>query len=242
MSKSRILIVEDDFLIAMDLVQKLTNLGYQITDQVSSGEAALTCVEQNCPDLIIMDIRLNGNWTGIEAAQKILKHHFVPIIYLTDAKDKRVIDQAIATRPAQFHPKPFDLYRLDIEIKVALSKYESVPEQVLHLPEPAQKDSVLIKNNGDLIQLYIKEIFYVKADRSYCSIKTEEEEYWISRPMNWFLKVFPHNDLVQVHRSYAVNIHKIKKITREGDIVLKGLDDPLIPVSPTYRQNLLDKL
>ena len=83
MDKVRILVVEDEAIVAMDIASILQKLGHEVTDVVSSGEQAIARVKENRPDLILMDIGLKGEMDGIETAKHIRGQFSIPVIYLT---------------------------------------------------------------------------------------------------------------------------------------------------------------
>ncbi len=93
MAKTKILIVEDEAIIAYDTKVKLENEGYEITDIVSTGQDAIKYTEIHKPDLVIMDIILNGEMNGIEAAEKIFAGHKIPIIFLSAHSEKDLLRQ-----------------------------------------------------------------------------------------------------------------------------------------------------
>ena len=102
-----ILIVEDERLIALDLQRRLTQLGYRVVGNVASGPQAITAAYQLQPDLVLMDVRLQGEMDGIEAAFRIQTERPTPIIYLTAYVDDSTIQRAQATSPWGFLRKPF---------------------------------------------------------------------------------------------------------------------------------------
>ncbi len=123
MEKKSILIVEDEQIPAIDLKDTLISLGYQVTGIAPSGERAIELVDEDTPDLILMDIRLSGKLSGIEAAEQILLHHAVPIIYLTAYADPELVERAKRTRPYGYIIKPYDERGIRTEIEIALHKF-----------------------------------------------------------------------------------------------------------------------
>jgi CheY-like chemotaxis protein len=103
----RILIVEDERLIALDLQRRLTQLGYTVVGSVASGPQAIMAAYQLQPDLVLMDIRLQGEMDGIEAALHLRMDRQIPIIYLTAYVDDATRQRAQATCPWGFVRKPF---------------------------------------------------------------------------------------------------------------------------------------
>jgi two-component system cell cycle sensor histidine kinase/response regulator CckA len=120
MSARRVLIVEDDAIIAAHLQDILRELGYETPPPLATGEAALAAVMAHPPDLVLMDIRLAGAISGIEAARRIQDACDIPVIYLTAYADAGQADQAIATSPYGYLVKPVDARELAVAVEVAL--------------------------------------------------------------------------------------------------------------------------
>ncbi len=122
--KKSILIVEDEQISALDLKDTLTSLGYRVTGIASTGDRAIEMVDEDPPDLILMDINLAGSLSGIDAAEQIILHHTIPIIYVTAYADPELIDRAKWTRPYGYIIKPYDERGIRTEIEIALHKAE----------------------------------------------------------------------------------------------------------------------
>ncbi|HMK54420.1 MAG TPA: methanogen output domain 1-containing protein [Methanobacteriaceae archaeon] len=125
MSKSRILVVEDEAIVAMGIKQKLEDLGHQVLDIVFTGEDAVKIALETKPDVILMDIVLKGDMDGIEAAGKIRNHLDVPVIYLTAYSDEDVLKRARITEPYGYILKPFKKSEVNANIEMALYKHQA---------------------------------------------------------------------------------------------------------------------
>jgi FOG: CheY-like receiver len=106
MSEAIIMIVEDEAVTAMALKRSLTNMGYSVCGVFPTGEQAVTKAAELKPDLILMDIKLAGKMTGINAAAEIRATSTVPVIYLTAFSDDRVVNAAKVTGPFGYILKP----------------------------------------------------------------------------------------------------------------------------------------
>jgi CheY-like chemotaxis protein len=116
-----VLIVEDERIIAMDLKFKLSRLGLCVTAAVPSGEKALDFLSESRPDLILMDIMLEGQLDGVETTRQIAtKYKGIPIIYVTAFTDAATYKRAMETRPHAFLSKPVDMEDLHAAIKTAI--------------------------------------------------------------------------------------------------------------------------
>ncbi|MDO5836795.1 MAG: methanogen output domain 1-containing protein [Methanobacterium sp.] len=138
MTESRILVVEDEAIVAMGIKQKLEELGHQVVDIVFTGENAVETALKMKPDLILMDIVLKGSMDGIEAAGRIRNQLDIPVIYLTAYSDEEVLERARMTEPYGYIIKPFKKSELNANIEMALYKHaedqkksETVKKQIL---------------------------------------------------------------------------------------------------------------
>jgi PAS domain S-box-containing protein len=125
MNKTRILIVEDEFIVAADLAGKLMELGYEVAGTASEGKRAIELVEKHSPDLVLMDIKLEGEMDGIQTAEAIGKTHDIPVIYLTAHSDATTLARAKVTGPSGYILKPFEERELATQIELALYKHEA---------------------------------------------------------------------------------------------------------------------
>lgn len=135
----KILIVEDEAIVSLDIKNALEKLGYEITNRVTNYTDAIQSVKNNIPELIFMDINLKNSKDGIETAEDILTVQYIPIIYLTAYSDEETISRAILTDPVGYVIKPFKREDLQIAVKLGMSKVKSrenptpLKEKYLHL-------------------------------------------------------------------------------------------------------------
>lgn len=188
-SKKRILIVEDQLIIALDLELILKNLGYEVAGIVNTGEESVEFVKQNRPDLVLMDIMLSGDIDGIAAAEVIHKTLDVPIIYLTAHSDEKSLERAHVTGPYGYIVKPIQERELYTTIEIALHrfnmdrvlkksemKYRTLFEQSLDPIFITDENAVIIDANPSMVELFgypISEIIGHRADEFF----KEQNEY-----------------------------------------------------------------
>src|SRR4051794_32514488 len=108
MSAARILIVEDEAVVAKDLQHRLRKLGYDVPVTAATGESAITRAAELHPQLVLMDVRLKGQMDGIEAAAEIRKSADIPVIFLTAYADGNTVERAKITEPFGYILKPFE--------------------------------------------------------------------------------------------------------------------------------------
>lgn len=119
----RALIVEDEVLIAEELRERLSRLGFSVIAAVDSAEEGIAIATRESPDLVLMDIRLRGEKDGVQAAQEIRQQVDVPIVYLTAYSDQLTVDRAKATEHDAFILKPFHRRELQSTIEVAMQRH-----------------------------------------------------------------------------------------------------------------------
>lgn len=129
MTKAKVLIVEDEWIIANDIKNSLMDSGYRVTDIATSGEEALAKIDEEPPDIVLMDIILPGKMNGIETTKAILARMDVPIIYLTAYDNQYLVDNAKKTDHYGYLLKPFRTRELNIAIDMALHKHQQRKER-----------------------------------------------------------------------------------------------------------------
>jgi CheY-like chemotaxis protein len=121
--RPRALIVEDETLIAEELKERLSLLGFSIVAAVGSAEEGIAIATRERPDLVLMDIRLEGEKDGVQAAVEIHQQVDVPIVYLTAHSDRLTVDRAKRTEHDAYILKPFHRHELQSTIEVAMKRY-----------------------------------------------------------------------------------------------------------------------
>ena len=154
--KARILVVEDEAIVAMSLRARLEKLGYAVVDAVASGEEAIDRAEIMCPDLILMDIRLSGAMDGIEAAAEIRERFDIPVVYLTAHADEATLQRAKLTGPFSYLIKPVEARALHTAVEVAVYKHGmeknlKESEELYRAVVENLYDSISIRSRGRIV-------------------------------------------------------------------------------------------
>ena len=140
MKKTKILIVEDESIVALDMKRALESFDYEVTQTAANYHSAINSVLSNRPDLILMDVDLGTGKDGIETAQKIKTFENIPIIFVTAFSDEETINRAIQLDPVSYLIKPFKREELKSNIMLGLYKYNNnsntfTEEDIIHLGE-----------------------------------------------------------------------------------------------------------
>lgn len=247
MAKTNILVVEDESIVSKDIQQSLKKLGYQIAAATATGEDAIELVKEKQPDLVLMDIMLKGDMSGIEAADFIKEKYGIPVIYLTAYADESTLTKAKVTEPYGYIIKPFKEIDLHTSIEMALYKHGKESEMrkerdmLYSLVESRESEGVIfVKSNSRLIKVNTNDILFIEALKDYVVINTAETRYTIHSTMKDIEKKLPSGEFQRVHRSYIVRLDKITAI-EQPNIVIEG-NKKLIPIGGSYKEELFKRL
>ncbi|NJC28072.1 LytR/AlgR family response regulator transcription factor [Neolewinella antarctica] len=237
-----VLIVEDEIIIANKIGHHLEEFGYVVAGIQARGEAAVRHCRKEPPDILLLDINLKGDLNGIETARTLEKEGIrIPTIYLTANTDQATFERAKGTRPHAFLGKPYDQTELHRAISLALQSHHApgpvasgAPEhEVLQSkkvgpPQPPPPDGsqllsdrIFVRHKNHLVKVFLKDIHYISAERSYCHIHAEEAEYLLSMPLGKLADQLPSSDFLRVHRSYVVNLRQVDMVADDHLVIGK---------------------
>jgi DNA-binding LytR/AlgR family response regulator len=248
MSKTNILVVEDESIVSKDIQNSLKKLGYNVVGACNNGEEAVEMVREKQPDLVLMDIMLKGEMSGIDAADIIRTQLNIPIIFLTAYADESTLSKAKVTEPYGYILKPFKEIDLHSSIEMAIYKHKKVSEikkerdflYSLVENKEGSKDILFVKSNSRLVKVNMKDIFYIEALKDYVVINTELTRYTIHSTMKDIEKKLAPNEFLRVHRSFIVRVDKIVAIENHNLVLEK--DKKSVPIGGSYKEELLQRL
>ena len=204
MKKTRIVIVEDEALIADHIAVCIEDLGYEVAGIEEDGMAALELIAREKPDLCLLDINLAGGLDGVDVAQEINRRFAIPFIYLTSNSDRRTLERVKITEPAGFILKPYTLQDLESNLSIVLYKLKA---REVESPIPSEKEEVLANGNGlengnggdestsnaeesffirekhELIRVFYRDISHVEAMDNYSRLHTSKGRFVLSQTL-----------------------------------------------------------
>lgn len=239
MKNIRVLLVEDEPIIAADLEDRLLAMGYEVAQQCSSGEEAIRHIEQENIDIVLMDIQLEGALDGIQTAQKIAAKRTLPIIFLTSNNDDATFTRAKRVNPAAFLSKPYRGKDLRHAIELAISNAQLLPASTDQGDTYWFQDRLFLKVKDRMVRVFLSEILWFEANDYYCKLVTKEKEILITqtlKQMGEALSKIP--GFMRVHRSFIVNVAQIEEI---GDAFL-SIQKRQIPINKSSKDELMSML
>ncbi|KAA3645242.1 MAG: DNA-binding response regulator [Bacteroidetes bacterium] len=238
MSKVKVLIVEDEAIIANDIYDSLEELGYDVIEPANTFTEAIEKIVSESPDIAILDIQLSGKKSGIDLATRINDIYKFPFIFLSSNTDQITLEEAKSVQPLAYLVKPFSKEELYTSIEIALFNYSQKASDQLNETSLIIQDALFIKQNKAFIRLNFNEILYLKSDHVYIEIKMKSGEIHIVRgSLNEYMNKLG-GKFFRVHRSYIVNLAHLTQLNQ--NTVFINQDE--VPVGKVQRDEIIKRL
>ena len=240
----KILVVEDEMIIGAKISMQLTSLGYEVTGILPRGEEAILHVEENKPDIVLLDINLKGKLDGIETALQMQKLGNIPIIFLTANSDEATFNRAKASKPYAFISKPYKQLDLQRAIELTISRMAENETGLQAEDNTGDErpfilsDRIFVRHREKMIKIIVAEILYIEADRNYCRIFTKNKEYLLCITLKTIEEKLPGRIFLRTHRSYIINLAHIDEVA-EGHVIIA---QKAIPLSAGLKAQLMQRI
>lgn len=244
-----ILIVEDEGILAMELSDSLEADGYFVVGIANNGQKALDLFKRQRVDLLLCDITIKGEWDGIETVRRLTVERPIPVIYLTALTDRETLERAKQTYPAAYVNKPYQLASLRTAIELAIHNFTQRTRPAPAIVPPTERgareretilqinDHLFIKQNYQFVKINAGDLLYLEADNVYTTLVTANRKYVLRLTLSGILERMNLPGLVRIHRSYAVNIHKVESF---NDAEL-SIGAQMLPLSRSYKEDFLQR-
>lgn len=241
LSKLKILIVEDELVIAEDLKEILEDLGYEVCGIAISSKEALALIEEKSPDLALLDIQIKGGKDGVELAAEINANYRLPFIMLTSHADIHTINRVKEVNPYGYLVKPFNEKEILAGIELAMANF-SKEQSRKNDPDTSQdfvlNDSLFIRNNGMLVKIKLQEIIYLEADANYTQVFAKDKKFVVRATLKDLEGKLDTNRFARIHKSFIINLAEIDSIQAES-VSISGKE---IPISRSQYSWLLQQI
>jgi DNA-binding LytR/AlgR family response regulator len=239
-SKLKVLIVEDDLMIAENLEEILRILNHKVVGVADTADAAIKFYNKYHPDMALIDVQIKGDIDGVELAG-ILRNQFdIPFIFATAYADNETILRARDKGPFGYLVKPYGIKEVNAAIQIAKASFDQLKaaEKAASNISKVVSDSLFIKVDNKLIQIKILDILFIEAKRNHVLIKTNSNIFLAKSSLKHVgEKLLAHN-FIKVHRSYIVNLSKIIDI-EDANLII---ENKIVPISRVHREYLLKRL
>ena len=243
-SNYKILIVEDEILVATDIQESLESLGYTVQGAVDTGLKAVEAVEKELPDLVLMDINLKGEMTGIEAAKIISRKNDVPIIYLTANADINTVNKAKVALPYGYIIKPFTDKDLQTNIEIAIFKFandvklkmESEQFNTFFDLKDHSKNQIIVHGEKGLEKVNINDVYFIEKDDDQTIIHLAEDEVYTQKSFDEITGLFPKKYFIQVSKYFVINTLKVFAVKYPEVIIADKMT--VISVDEEYKETI----
>ncbi len=237
-----ILIVEDEPNYADTLEMFVDNLGYEVVGIASNGKGAIDLFNEHNPDLVLMDIHLEGELTGIDLARIFQGQRATPIIFITSFDDKETFGKAKQTAPYAYLIKPFEPEALQRSIELAFQHAFAEGDQVFENNEEVVLASscFFVKDRNKLIKIKLDEILWVEVEDKYCMLYTRERKFTLRQSLKDLAEKLDPSLFVQTHRSFIVNAAEIDDI--DMSLFIVRINGAEVPLGRAHKDELIKRL
>ena len=233
----KVLILEDELLVAESLAEYLEDSGFSVCSIAANQRECRARIVKDKPDLVLVDIRLNGKRDGIDMATEIHGTHNLPFIFLTANTDPATIRRAMKTKPAAYISKPFNKTDLKIAIELACMNHNKRIFRRSLAVDPGNSTSLFVREGPLYKRIEMNAILYIEALGSYSVINTADKEFTLSYNLSYFSNRVSDSAFVKVHRSFIVNLDRVDAFDATSLVVNKKI----IPVSKKYQKAVKER-
>jgi len=227
----------------------LEEIGYEIVDNVIVYEQAVEVLKNHEVDLVLIDIILASDKTGIDLGKHIREKYDIPFIFVTSNSDRATVENAKTVKPNGYLVKPFEQQDLYTSIEIALSNFvqgrkaDTGQENEDEVGEgftsnSVLKDSIFVKKQHLYYRIYFDDIRFIKADNVYLEVNTKDKKFLVRSPLKTYLEKLPRNKFYRAHKSYIVNVDHIDAINSK-DILI---NETLIPISKDFKEFIISSM
>lgn len=225
MSTIKILVVDDEILIAEDLMDILISLGFPNIELAHDKTEAIAKLKSFSPDIALLDIRMEKELDGLEIGEFINNSGSkIPFIYITAHSDVAMIKQIVKTKPAGYINKPFKKSDLFAAINLAANKLD--------------EKKLVIKDGYKNLIIDFNDVIYIESEGNYINIFCTNQKIVSRQAIDGFINGLDESIFLRIHRSYIVNLKKITKFSRKEVYI----GSTILPIARSYIQTVEERM
>jgi len=241
MSVLKIGIVEDELVIARTILNTLDELGYPHCGPAINYTEAMKMLDQDKPDLLLLDIQLSGKKDGIDVAEKLNELYRIPFIFLTANSDGETIDRAKKVKPHAYIVKPFTKEELFAAIEIAFSNFTANRDNARqdHPNTHHPKEYMFVRDGYIFRKIFFNDLLYLESDANYVTLNLKsQKKVMVRSTLNDFVEQLDMRTFIRIHRSYSVNINLVDDVF-PTEVSVNGTR---IPIGKSYKEDLFKAL
>lgn len=234
-------VIEDELVIARTILGTLEELGYSHCGPAINYTEALDLLENEKPDLVLLDIQLAGRKDGFDVAEKINETYRIPFIFLTANSDVETIDRAKKVKPHAYIVKPFTKEELYAAIEIAFSNFTGnrIEPKSENSASSQNRNFMFVKDGYVFRKIFFDELLYLESEANYVLLHlTSKKRIMIRSTINDFMEQLDPERFIRVHRRFSINISFIENIFPNE----LSLQEIKIPIGKSYRDELFNAL
>jgi DNA-binding LytR/AlgR family response regulator len=240
----KVLLVEDEGIIAADMENMLKKMGYEVFETAMDYEEAIERLEEETPDLILLDVNLGGRKDGIDLAEIINEKYQIPFIFTTSYTDGLTIERAKKVNPIGYLVKPFKQEQLYTTIEMAMFAIAKQPKEAQPIDNEQEsdglviKDALFLKDKYRYTKLPLGDILWLKTEGNYVEIHLHNRKELIRSSITQFIEKLDKSNFFRTHKSYAVNLDFLTRV-EPTEIFILGT---AIPIAKSYHDELIKRI
>ena len=227
----KILVVEDDTSLALEIEMMIDDLGYNYLGNPKNSSQTIEAINKVRPDLIILDININGGVDGITLAKEFA-HKKIPVIFITGYESPEYFNRAKETDHIAYLVKPFHMLTLRSAIEKAILSIKDLNS----LPE--KSDALFVKNNNKLHKISVSDIKWVEVNGNYCYLFVKDKKHVLKMSLTKMLQnINKQNIFIQIHRNFIVQQRFVTNYDAKNHYI--KIDNTPIPIGRKYKNEVI---
>ena len=241
MTVLKIGVVEDELVIARTILNSLEELGYSHCGPAINYTEAVDMLDNDKPDLLLLDIQLAGRKDGFDVAEKINETYKIPFIFLTANSDFETIGRAKLVKPHAYIVKPFTKEELYAAIEIAFNNFTAHRSHTKPEKGASQqgRNFMFVKDGYVFRKIFFDELLYLESEANYVLLHLKSlKKIMVRSTINDFMEHLDSDRFVRIHRRFSVNVHFIEDIFPD-EVSLQGHK---LPIGKSFRDGLFNVL
>ncbi|WP_422360090.1 LytR/AlgR family response regulator transcription factor [Reichenbachiella sp.] len=221
-----VLIVEDELIIANDLQDILESNDYHVIGIAKSYDLAIKKLSTEQPDIVLLDIQIDGTKDGIDLANTIKNEYELPFIFISSHTDRATLDRAKECKPYGFLVKPFEDDDVLVAVEMALSNFSKEQNNNEDNQDFTINESLFIRQKNTAVKVAYDDILYASSDANYCTLYTEDKKFVMRSTLKELENRLDDKRFFRCHKSHLVNLNHLSSVNSEC-ITIKNVELPI---------------